>query len=195
MIMLLRWICNDKLESCVFMSIQVCLGANTLFYPNGGGHLWVYLNWALGLRALGCQLTWLEGVDPNMPVHTVLVHVATLKQHLKLYGFSGCVALCSLTDEPLSQDMSEDILDLAAATEMDLLLSIRHDLPPQVVERFRRSAMIDIDPGILQYWMSRNVIKVARYDVCFTIGETVGQARVRFPDGGCPGSIHPHVWP
>jgi hypothetical protein len=171
--------------------MQVCLGANALFYPNGGGHLWVYINWALGLQALGCQLTWLEGVDPHLPVPTVLEHVAVLKQHLQRYGFSGCVALCSLTDEPLSQDISEDIFDLTAATEMDLLLSIRHDLPPKVVERFRRSAMIDIDPGILQYWMSKGVIKVARHDVYFTIGETVGQAGGRFPDGGVPWQYTP----
>ncbi len=39
----------------------VGLSANTLSYPQGGGHMWVYLNWALGLRALGCRVIWLEG--------------------------------------------------------------------------------------------------------------------------------------
>jgi len=44
------------------MSITNCLApANTIAYPNGGGHLWVYLQWALSLRALGCRVTWLEG--------------------------------------------------------------------------------------------------------------------------------------
>jgi glycosyltransferase involved in cell wall biosynthesis len=34
------------------MSFTVCLApANTVAYPNGGGHLWVYLQWALGLAA------------------------------------------------------------------------------------------------------------------------------------------------
>ena len=34
------------------MSVTVCLApAQTIEYPEGGGHLWVYLNWALGLRA------------------------------------------------------------------------------------------------------------------------------------------------
>ncbi len=37
------------------MTITVCLYAKTLYYPTGGGHLWIYLNWALGLRALGCE--------------------------------------------------------------------------------------------------------------------------------------------
>ncbi len=26
----------------------LCLFANTFTYPSGGGHFWVYLNWALG---------------------------------------------------------------------------------------------------------------------------------------------------
>ena len=44
------------------MSRTVCLAANCIGYPEGGGHLWVYLNWALGLRALGCRVTWMERV-------------------------------------------------------------------------------------------------------------------------------------
>ena len=47
------------------MSTTVCLSASTIGYPEGGGHLWVYLNWALGLRAQGCQVIWLESVRPR----------------------------------------------------------------------------------------------------------------------------------
>ena len=35
------------------MSVRVWLSANTLHYPQGGGHMWVFLNWALRLRELG----------------------------------------------------------------------------------------------------------------------------------------------
>src|SRR5256885_9103092 len=46
------------------MSLTVCLApANTVAYPNGGGPLWVYLHWALALKALGCRVIWLEGID------------------------------------------------------------------------------------------------------------------------------------
>src|SRR5260370_35175370 len=46
------------------MSLTVCVApANTVAYPNGGGHLWVYLHWALALKALGCRVIWLEGID------------------------------------------------------------------------------------------------------------------------------------
>ena len=35
------------------MSVKVWLSANTLHYPQGGDHMWVFLNWAPGLRELG----------------------------------------------------------------------------------------------------------------------------------------------
>ena len=44
------------------MSVTIWLSANTLHYPQGGGHMWVFLNWALGLRELGCEVVWLEGI-------------------------------------------------------------------------------------------------------------------------------------
>jgi len=34
------------------VSITVCLSVGTTGCPEAGGHLWAYLNWALGLRAL-----------------------------------------------------------------------------------------------------------------------------------------------
>jgi glycosyltransferase involved in cell wall biosynthesis len=57
-------------------------------------------------------------------------------------------------------------------------------LPAQVVQRFRRSALIDTDPGLLQTWMTRGTVRVALHDTYFTIGETVGTPAARFPDCG-----------
>ena len=31
-------------------------------FPDGGGHLWVYMQYAQGLRRLGCEVYWLEQV-------------------------------------------------------------------------------------------------------------------------------------
>jgi hypothetical protein len=53
-----------------------------------------------------------------------------------------------------------------------------------VVARFRRSALLDIDPGRLQTWMTRGQMSVARHDVYFTIGETIGREDSDLPDAG-----------
>ena len=73
------------------MSVTVCLAAKTIGYPEGGGHMWVYLNWALGLRALGCQVIWLEGVWPGMD--NIRTRVAALKSRLERYGLAEYVEI------------------------------------------------------------------------------------------------------
>ena len=187
------------------MSLKVCLcPTRTLSYPQGGGHLWVYLNWALGLRALGCEVIWLETVSqeenvaslksrleryglaegPNDLVYELQTNVATLKSRLERYGLTDCLALHPCDGEVLPEEVTEGCLDLEAAAEADLLLNQRYDLPTEVVERFRRSALLDIDPGLLQVWMSTGWLSVSPHDMYFTIGETVGQPGARFPDVG-----------
>ncbi len=166
------------------MSTTVCLLANTLYYLEAGGHMWVYLNWALGARALGCQVIWLEEASPSTPAHEVRNKVAALKGHLELYGLAESVALGSWTSEPLPREATEGCLDLPSASEAELLLNLAYDVPSELVRRFRRSALVDIDPGLLQVWMSKGLMKITQHDVYFTIGETIGQQGTRIPDVG-----------
>src|SRR5258708_2370212 len=56
--------------------------------------------------------------------------------------------------------------------------------PALVVQRFRRSAFVATDPGLLQIWMTTGAVDLASHDIYFTIGETVGQPGAPFPDGG-----------
>jgi hypothetical protein len=165
------------------MSIRVCLfPAGTLSYPNGGGYLWIYLNWALGFRSLGCEVIWLEGVSPTAPAQLVQLQVATLKNRLERYGLAESLALCSWTGEPLPAETTAGCMNLDNAAEADLLLNQRYGAPSEIVGRFRRSALLDIDPGLLQIWISKGWIEVARHDLYFTISEAVAEARPPIPD-------------
>lgn len=166
------------------MSITVCLCANSLYYPDGGGHRWVYLNWALGLQSLGCEIIWLELVMPDTPVKRVQDNLAILKNQLQPYGLADKVALTSWTDEPLSADAMEGCLPLEAATHAHLLLNFQYSLRPDVVRRFPRSVLLDVDPGLLQIWISQGRETVAPHNVYCTIGETVGQPGSGIPDTG-----------
>jgi hypothetical protein len=165
--------------------LTVCLRpTNTLRYLRGGGHLSFFLNWAGGLRALGCRVIWLEGVPPGTPPHEVRDAVSTLKSYLEPHGLARDVALCFADGGPLPPEAADGCLDLEAAAEADVLLNTRYDLPPEVVRRFRRSALIDIDPGLLQVWVHAGLIRLAPHDVYFTIGETVGRPGSLVPDCG-----------
>src|SRR6266705_7190207 len=178
------------------MSLTVCLApANTVAYPNGGGHLWVYLQWALALKALGCRVIWLEGIDVDdsdtSPAgrrrrrggHAVDC-VATLKTRLEPYGLADTLAFYAMNGAAVPEDVAQGSLNLDAAAGADLLLNLWHSAPAPVVQRFRRSAFVDTDPGLLQIWMTTGAVDLAPHDIYFTIGETVGQPGAPFPDGG-----------
>lgn len=193
------------------MSLTVCLTpADTIGYPQGGGHLWVYLQWALALRAAGCRVIWLEGIDLDdggtSPVRRrrwrnrdVRQCAEILKTRLAAFGLPDSLALYSMSGGPLPRELADGALDLEAATQADLLLNLWHSLPPWVVRRFRRTAFVDTDPGTLQVWMTTGDIYLAPHDVYFTIGETVGTPAARFPDGGLrwrytPPPVHLPEW-
>ena len=195
------------------MSLTVCLApAKTIDYPEGSGHLWVYLQWVLALQALGCRVIWLEGVDPSAP-GTVQAPkprhlragdprklVPMLRARLQPFGLAESLALFSLTGDPLPPDVAAMALDLDAATTADLLVNLWHSLPAPVVRRFRRSAFVDTDPGLLQIWMATGDIAVAPHHCYFTIGETVGTPGASFPDCGLrwfytPPPVYLPEWP
>ncbi len=168
------------------MTPVVCLGAGVLEYKGdkGGGHTWDFLNWALGLRAQGCRVIWLESVPPRVPVDMMCERLASLETLLERYGFEE-IALASSNGEPPARQLADRCLSSAdAAAESELFLDLGHNRSATEVERFSRTAFVDIDPGLLQLWMEAGETSGADYDHYFTIGETVGTARARFPDRG-----------
>lgn len=164
------------------MSATVCLWANTIGYPHGGGHLWVYLNWALGLRSCGCEVIWIESVDEKAPAASIEALVVGLRMRLAAYGFSS-LALCP-ANGPLDVPVAPDCLPIEAAAGADLLLDMGYNARADVTALFRGSALLDIDPGLTQIWIRNGDIRPASRDLYFTIGETVGRPGSRIPDCG-----------
>lgn len=171
------------------MSLRVCLYANTITYPGAGGQLWVYLNWALGLRALGCEVTWLEDTTELPPGADAGAAAARLAQRLVPYLPDIRIALAGDPGGGLEE-----------AAGCDLLLNLGYDCRASVVGRFPRAALVDIDPGLTQEWMRTGEMEIARHDVYFTTGETVGRPGSRIPSNGLewqytPPAVHLPAWP
>lgn len=165
------------------MSRTVCLAASALDYPEGGGHFWIHMNWSLGLLSAGCRVVWLETINTPECTDEIIQATRQLRARLAPYGLGDSIALAHRNGDPLSV-RGCDVLDLDAAAEADLLLNIRYDLGPHLVRRFRRSAVVDMDPGLLQLYIARGDIQLAPHDTYFTIGETVGRPGAPFPDDG-----------
>lgn len=166
------------------MPITVCIAARTIDCLRAGGHFWVYLNWALGLRDLGCDVYWLETVSSDSSAIRVREQEKKLRARLARYGLGDCLALCSKSGTPLDREVRASCVSEETIVTADLLLNLAYGLPASLVRRFRRSALVDIDPGLSQIWIEGNYIALADHDVYFTIGETVGRPEARFPDCG-----------
>ena len=169
--------------------MKVCLAPTHLLWNvRLGGHAWVFLNWALGLQALGCEIILLEKARRDIESSKLQERLQRFRSHLSDLGLHADVALvprnggCERSRSE-RETLSPHALPLEAAfEEADLFLNFRYSLPADVVGGFRRSALIDIDPGLLQIWIHEGHVHPAPHDIHFSIGETVGRPWARFPD-------------
>ncbi len=172
------------------MAIVLVSPFNVVSYPEGGGHFWVYLQYVKGLRRLGCEVYWLERFYDSGDAAADDQRLAAFSGRMETYGLGEKLILyrsetqardsCGALDYVgMTRSQAETILGRA-----DLLLNFQYAIDPTLLARVRRTALIDIDPGLLQYWMSNRQIVVPRHDVYFTTGETVGTPSALFPDCG-----------
>ena len=170
------------------MSTVVVSAYKVASTPDFGGHFWVYLQYVHGLRQLGCDVFWLERLPRDSPGLDASAATSIFFGRMERFGMSGRAILYETTgSDPdgslrftgMSQSAAEAVL-----RRSDLLLNFHYAIEPGVLARFRRTALVDIDPGLLQFWMSRGQLEVPPHDVYLTIGETVGTPGARFPDCG-----------
>jgi hypothetical protein len=173
------------------MPTVVLSAFNVAGFPDGGGHFWVYLQYVLGLRQLGCDVYWLENFVTKGRTEREAAALATFRARIKQYGLEGkCLLYLSRADAPADsptefiQPSREEAEAVFAKT--DLLLNFHYAISPALLARFRRTALVDIDPGLLQFWISRGQLQVPRHDCYFTTGETVGRPGSRIPETGLP---------
>jgi hypothetical protein len=165
------------------MSLKICVSANSLRYPEHGGHMWVYLNWCLGLKEIGYRVVWLDGLGSKTS-RPPAQQLSDLRTRLERYGLAEEVAVWTNDDDPLPAEIAAKCFGIEAVVDADLLLNLCYETPARVVGHFRRSALIDIDPGLLQTWVSAGQMPLVPHTHYFTIGETVGRPDAKFPDLG-----------
>jgi hypothetical protein len=174
---------------------------NVVGSPSFGGHAWVYLQYALGLRELGCEVYWLERFHPTGDEDRDAALRATFQARMARHGLAEHTLLYMLRPDragrrprPVFLGRSEAEVD-AILRRTELLLNFHYAMAPELLARFRRTALVDIDPGLFQWWMSTGQLQVARHDLHLTIGETVGRPDALFPDCGLSWTrIRPPIW-
>jgi len=154
-------------------------------FPDGGGHFWVYLQYALGLRRLGCEVYWLEQLRPARDPERGAAMLSTFLKRMKQFGFEGRTLLYTVDSSPQFIGCTTAEAE-AVLRRADVLLNFHYAIHPRLLGCARRTALVDIDPGLLQFWMSGGQLDVPPHDRYLTTGETVGTPAARFPDCGLP---------
>jgi hypothetical protein len=154
--------------------MNVCLStSNTLAYPQGG-HLWVFINWALALRACGCHVVWLDVISNDTPMQKAVSAYQTLRDALRPFALADSIAVDTLGEDEATIHLKN--AGLPTLDELDpgeLLLDLRYDLPHRLIKRYRRSALIDLDPGQLQLAILQGKYRAPEHDILFSVGEWV----------------------
>jgi hypothetical protein len=150
-----------------------------------GGHFWVFTQYAAALRDLGCRVGWLERFEPTGRSQFDRRLVDRFLRRLSRLGLDRDVILYRSGESGSLEFVAGDAIQFERMTrDADLLLNFDYGIHQDLADRFRRRALVDIDPGLLQFWVSRGQLQLSVHDRYFTTGETVGTEAARFPDCG-----------
>src|SRR5205814_2480368 len=147
-------------------------------FPDGGGHFWVYLQYALGLRRLGCDVYWLEQLRPTRDPERQSYVVSTFLERMQQLGFEGRTLLYTLDGDPrfigCTWGEAEAVLRRA-----DVLLNFHYAIDPRLLACARRTALVDLDPGLLQVLVRSGLLTVRAHGRSLTARATGGPPGAR----------------
>lgn len=156
--------------------------------PGQGGAAWAVLQYVLGLRALGHEVTLVEPVDlPGAVTAADFAASAAAGYFRRLaadFGLAGDAALLRAgTVETVGLPHAELV---ARARRADLLLSISGMLrDPALIEAIPRRVFLDLDPAFAQMWHAQGVdMGFDRHTHFATIGLDVGRPECAVPTCG-----------
>lgn len=157
--------------------------------PRRGGHAWVLLQYLLGLRRLGCDVRFVDRLEPDMCVDgggapcpaEQSVNLAWVARVLSEAGLGDAWAV--LVDGG-GRSLGIDRADLVAwARGAELLVDVMgylHD--EELLGAVGRRLFLDIDPGFPQLWAWQGLHDAfGRHDVYATYGANIGDPTCHVP--------------
>jgi hypothetical protein len=147
--------------------------------PGAGGHTWFALQYLLGFRALGWEVTLVDRLDPGMPGDGL----AYLAEEMERFGLGGEWSVLLPEGRSAGLPRVEVERRLASADFLLNVMGYLEDeellaLPPLRV-------FLDIDPGFGQMWSELGLADpFVGHDRFVSVGLEVGNAACAVPDCG-----------
>jgi hypothetical protein len=156
-----------------------------------GGAAWTRLSWALGLKALGFEVAFVEQIHRDCCVDRLgrpraFDHSANLEYFREVTEQFGLSDLATLTCDDgatygLTASALEDLLRSAVA-----LVNISGHYRHPSLESIPRRVYIDLDPGYTQFWHAAGTpgLRLEGHNFYYTVGENIGRSFCSIPTGG-----------
>jgi hypothetical protein len=160
---------------------------------HNGGAAWTRLSWALGLKALGFEVAFVEQIradccvdDSGRPCPFEMS--ANRKYFREVTEQFGLSALATLTcDNGGSDGLTPSELDDLVRSAIALVNITGHLTDPRM-GMIPLRIYIDLDPAYAQFWHAAGNPgpRLEGHDFYFTVGENIGRRSCSVPTGGIP---------
>src|SRR5262245_7605871 len=140
------------------MALVIVSGALANKVRNDGG-AWERMRWVTGLRQLGCDVHFVEQIAPQscfdaLGVATSFadsVNLEWFRAVTEWFGIADRAALVCGGGEECTGVPWTRMVEIAESADLLVNLSGHLTLEP-LLQRIRRKAYIDVDPGFTQFW-------------------------------------------
>ncbi|HKV55765.1 MAG TPA: hypothetical protein VJN94_14115 [Candidatus Binataceae bacterium] len=168
----------------------VLANATLAHYFQGGGHWAWFLQYPLGLKALGHRVFWFEVMPSAGDREADRIKVRNFFGRLAEYGLERDAALAITPNPPLKDLAQGEFYGKSAdevgeiARDADLLWNFWYALEEPWLREFRRRAFIDVDPGHMQVCVALGVIGLGDHHTYLTVGLNAGETDCEIPTLG-----------
>jgi hypothetical protein len=173
------------------MSDSIVISAALAHRVGYGGHAWALLQYVLGFRALGLDVTVVDRLEPGMlrgaSEETALAYLDGL-----LDGEGVGYSVLGANGEVLT-GIPRTVLLRKVRTARFLLNTMGFLQDAELLAAARRRVFLDIDPGFAHIWRELGLADVfAGHDDFVTVGRNVGRPACDVPTGGLAWLTIPH---
>jgi hypothetical protein len=160
--------------------------------PRYGGHTWALLQYVLGFKRLGCDVLFVDHLQPEQCVNDKdepcsLEDSANLSYFMKTmdeFDLRESYALLYGSGERVIGMSRSGLLD--RASRADVLINVMGYIrDEELLGRVGKLVFLDIDPGFGQMWQELDLCTMFNGHDCYvTIGENIGRPNCSIPTCG-----------
>lgn len=176
------------------MPVRVLISGAIAHHPIGGaGNAWAFLQYALGFRALGVDVCYVEHLPADGCIDdqwqrapfATSANAGFFAAVMGRFGLTGQAALLQRDGPGCIGLPRKAVLERAAEADLFINMSGRfHDW--EILRAARRRLYLDLDPGFTQVWQGKygSDMNMDGHDVFATVGLNIGRSVCPFPTLG-----------